>query len=107
MVVAIDPGVGQLGGGRDGQHLGHLADHRRGRGGELASAPSWLSPLTTVSKLVPSRSIWARRLDWLERVMPRTATIEAMPIAMPSPDSRARSLRDRRPSVPVGSRSAA
>jgi hypothetical protein len=34
VVVAVDVGGTQLGGGRHGQHVGHLADHRRGAGRE-------------------------------------------------------------------------
>src|SRR6266568_3471698 len=75
----------------------------------VGSSASWLWsdwPLVTVSRLVPSRSIWASRSAWLERVMPSTETIAAMPIAMPSADSPARSGRARRPTVPTGRRSA-
>ena len=73
--------------------------------GRICSLPWSLMPLVTMSRLVPSWSICASSADWLELVTPSTDTIEAMPIAMPSPDSSARIFRERRPSEPVGSRS--
>src|SRR5262250_1747941 len=57
--------------------------------------------------LVPSWFSWAKRLDWLERVMPRMPTIAPTPMAMPRPDRVARSRRLRSPSVPTLSRSPA
>src|ERR1700730_1311226 len=64
-----------------------------------------LCPLTTVRRLVPSRSICASRLASLERVMLRMATMAAMPIAIPSAERAARSRRECRLSVPSASTS--
>jgi hypothetical protein len=43
--------------------------------------------------LVPSWSISASSADWLDLVMPSTATSAAIPMAMPSADSSARPRR--------------
>jgi hypothetical protein len=65
--------------------------------GSLAVAPVKVCPLVTVSRLVPRRAIWFSSAAWEEAARPRTATIAATPIAMPSADSPARSLRVRSP----------
>jgi hypothetical protein len=59
--------------------------------GSLAVAPEKVCPLVTVSRLVPSRAISLSSAAWEEAARPRTATIAATPIAMPSADSAARS----------------
>ena len=61
--------------------------------GSSASCPSSVWPLVTVSRLVPSWSISASSADWLDLVMPSTATRAAMPMAIPSADRAARARR--------------
>src|SRR6266446_827049 len=63
--------------------------------GSSAVAPVRVCPLVTVSRLVPSAWILASSAAEEEAARPRTATIAATPIAMPSADSVARSLRVR------------
>jgi hypothetical protein len=65
--------------------------------GSSAAPPVKVCPLVTVSRLVPSWAISASSAAWEELARPRTATIAATPIAMPSADSPARSLRVRSP----------
>src|SRR5438270_728556 len=67
--------------------------------GSSAGAPVKLWPLLTVSRLVPSLLISARRPAWEEADRPSTATRAATPMAMPRADSPARSFRVRRPTV--------
>src|ERR1700691_6307126 len=64
-----------------------------------------LCPLVTVSRLVPSWLISASSAAWEEAARPRTATIAATPIAMPTADSAARSLRVRSPMLASRARS--
>ena len=64
-------------------------------------------PGETVSMLVPSRSRTARSDARLLSEIARTATIAAMPMAMPTAVSEDRSLRDARPrpairAIPIG-----
>jgi hypothetical protein len=54
---------------------------------------------------VPSCLISASSPAWEELARPRTATIAATPIAMPSADSAARSLRVRSPTLASPARS--
>ena len=69
--------------------------------GSTASSPRNDCPGATRSRFVPSRSSCASRSAFEDSEMPSTATIAAMPIAMPSADSAARSRRVRSPSEPV------
>ena len=73
--------------------------------GSSAVAPARVCPLVTVSRLVPSRAISFSSAAWEEAARPRTATIAATPIAMPSADSPARSLRVRSPMLARAARS--
>ncbi len=75
----------------------------RGRAvcGSLLSSPKKDSPAWSVRRFVPRRSIVASSSAWLEAEMPRTATIDAMPIATPSAESAARSRRVRSPMLPT------
>ena len=61
--------------------------------GSGASSPKIDCPGETVSRFVPSRSSDDRRSALLDSEIARTATIAAMPIAIPRPDSAARSAR--------------
>jgi len=65
-----------------------------------------LCPGWTVSRLVPSAAISAFSPAADEEDSPSTATIAATPIAMPSADRPARSLRVRRPTTASRARSA-
>jgi hypothetical protein len=69
--------------------------------GSSASPPVIVDPGETLSRLVPSaasvRSSSARE----DEEMPTTATIAAIPIAMPSADRKARIGRVRRPTAPT------
>ncbi len=65
--------------------------------GRTSVAPGTSWPGVTVSRLVPSWSIWASRLAWLEAETPTTATMAPMPMAMPRADRAARRRRARRP----------
>ena len=56
-----------------------------------------LCPASTVSRFVPSRSISASSPACDDADSPRIATIAAVPIAIPSADSAARSGRDAQP----------
>src|SRR5580704_12180930 len=67
--------------------------------GSSAFWPSRVCPLVTVSRLVPSWLISFSSAAEEEAARLRTATIAATPIAMPSADSAARSLRVRSPTV--------
>ena len=69
-------------------------------------SPPRVCPLATVSRLVPSLSISASSPAWEEAESPRTATIAATPMAMPSADRAARSLRVRSPTLDSRARSA-
>ena len=69
--------------------------------------PVRLCPASTVSRFVPSRSISASSPACEEEDSPRTATIAAVPIAIPSADSAARSGRARSPTLATRSPSAA
>src|SRR5262245_37700262 len=73
--------------------------------GNSAASPKSVCPLVTVRRLVPSRSISASRPAWEEEERPRTATIAATPIAIPSADSAARMRRVRRPTLATRARS--
>jgi hypothetical protein len=74
--------------------------------GSSASSPRNDWPGATRSRLVPSRSSCASRSAFDESEMPRTATIAAIPIAMPRAERAARSRRVRRPIEPDRSTSA-
>jgi hypothetical protein len=65
--------------------------------GSSAFSPVRLCPGVTVSRLVPSRSSSASSCALLDWEMPSTATMAAMPMAIPRADSAARSRRVRRP----------
>src|SRR4029453_8231209 len=65
--------------------------------GSCAGAPVRLCPASTVSRFVPSRLISAISPACEEEDSPRTPTIAAVPIAIPSEDSAARSGRARSP----------
>jgi hypothetical protein len=65
--------------------------------GRVASSPKKLSPGATVSRFVPSRSRRSSKFVFEDCEMPSTATIEAIPIAMPSAESAARRRRVRSP----------
>src|SRR5215212_1731219 len=69
--------------------------------GRIASSPPKVWPGDTWSRLVPSRSSAASRSALLDSETPRTATIEAIPIATPRADSAARSRRERSPDAPT------
>ncbi len=73
--------------------------------GSASLAPRNVCPGVTVSRLVPSRSIVASRLAWLEAETPTTATIAPIPIAIPSAESAARSFRVRSPCTATDSSS--
>ena len=66
-------------------------------GASTALLPRKSVPGETVSRFVPSASISAIRFACAEEETPTTATIAPMPIAIPSAESAARSLRVRRP----------
>ena len=74
--------------------------------GRTSLLPVKVVPGVTVSRFVPSASIVASRLAWLEADTPTTATIAPIPIAIPSADSAARSRRVRSPcsATPISSR---
>ena len=74
--------------------------------GSSAVPPVKVCPLVTVSRLVPRPAISASSAAWEEAARPSTATIAATPIAMPSADSPARSLRVRSPTLASPARSA-
>ena len=65
--------------------------------GSLALSPSSVWPASTVRRLVPRASSSARRLVRLEAEIPRTATMAAIPRAIPAADRIDRSRRARRP----------
>ena len=65
--------------------------------GSSAVSPPRVCPLATVSRLVPSLLISFSSPAWEEDDSPSTATIAATPMAMPSADRAARSLRVRMP----------
>ena len=67
--------------------------------GSLAGWPNSVWPLVTVSRFVPSRSISASRPACDEDDRPSTATMAAIPIAMPSAESTARIRRVRNPTL--------
>src|SRR5262245_46838206 len=73
--------------------------------GNSALLPKNVCPAVTVSRLVPSLSISASSPAWDEEERPRTATIAATPIAIPSADSAARMRRVRRPTLATRARS--
>jgi len=73
--------------------------------GSSAVWPKKLWPFVTVRRFVPSLSISARRPAFEEAESPRTATIAATPIAIPSADSAARRRRVRRPTADTRTRS--
>ena len=73
--------------------------------GSSAFWPVKVCPLVTVSRLVPSCWISASSAAEEEAARPSTATIAATPIAMPSAESPARSLRVRSPTAASPARS--
>ena len=73
--------------------------------GSRAVPPVNVCPSWTVSRLVPSLAISASSPAWEEADRPSTATIAATPIAIPSADRLARSLRVRRPTLASRARS--
>src|SRR5215207_1195854 len=75
--------------------------------GSSASSPRKVWPGPTVSRFVPSRSSVASRSALLDSEMPRTATIDAIPMAIPSAESPARRRRDLSPIAPTRSASLA
>ena len=74
--------------------------------GSSAVWPVRVCPLATVSRLVPSRLISSSSPACEEEDSPRTATMAATPMAMPSADRAARSVRVRRPTTDRRARSA-
>src|SRR5258707_1852106 len=74
--------------------------------GSSAVPPNGFLPLATVSRLVPSLLISASSPADDDADRPSTATMAATPIAIPSADSPARSLRVRRPTPARRARSA-
>jgi hypothetical protein len=62
-------------------------------------------PVVTSRRLVPSVLISVSRPAWLEDEMPRTATIAATPIAIPSAESAERNRRVRTPMLASRARS--
>ena len=71
--------------------------------GNVASSPKIDWPGETVSRLVPRRSSDERRSALLDSEIASTATMAAIPIAMPSADRAALSLRAERPTAPTRS----
>ena len=67
--------------------------------GSSAVPPVRVWPFSTTSRLVPSEEISFKSPAEAEEESPRTATMAATPMAMPSADSPARSLRVRNPTV--------
>src|SRR5258708_7145423 len=76
-----------------------------GAAGSSAGCPVRVWPGVTVSTLVPSWSIWASSPASDDADNPSTATIAATPMAMPSADKLARSLRVRNPTLATRARS--
>ena len=77
-------------------------------GAALGSSAVWperVWPFWTTSRLVPSAEISLSRPAEADDDRPRTATMAATPMAMPSADSPARSLRVRNPTVARRARS--
>ena len=105
---AVGPQHGgvDVGGRRHDLDRADLLDHRRRRGREVG-ASCHANPVLdcTTSRLVPRRSSSESRSARDESEMPSTATIAAMPMAMPRPESAARSRRVRRPMLPTRRRS--
>ena len=85
---------------------GQAPDHRGRLGRQFGGLAEQIWPLVTASRLVPSRLISASRPAEEEADRPSTATIEATPIAIPSADSAARSLRAASPTLASRARSA-
>jgi hypothetical protein len=65
--------------------------------GNVAFSPNSVSPGATVSRLVPSEFSSRSNLARLEVEVPTTATIAAIPIAIPSAERATRSGRARSP----------
>ena len=63
----------------------------RGASGSSAVPPNRVCPVVTVSRLVPSLSISERSPAWEEDDRPKTATMAATPMAIPSAESPATS----------------
>ena len=78
----------------------------RAESGSVVASPKAVCPGATRSMSVPSPSSWARTSARLDAEIPTTATIAAIPIAMPSDVSAVRDLLARRPIVPTRARSA-
>ena len=79
----------------------------RADSGSVVESPNAVRPGATRSRSVPRASSWARTSARLDAEMPTTATIAAMPMAMPSAVSIVRDRRARSPMVPTRNRSAA
>jgi hypothetical protein len=77
----------------------------RASSGSVVSSPNADWPGAARSMPVPSESISANRSALLDDEMPTTATIAAMPMAMPSAVRLVRSRRLRSPIVPARSTS--
>ena len=73
--------------------------------GSVASSPNIVWPGATVSRFEPIRSSSASKVARLDSAMPRTATIAAIPIAIPSAVSPERSRRAPRPRPAIRPRS--
>lgn len=69
--------------------------------GSFTSCPRASLPASAVSRLVPRRSSRSIRSARLEVDSPTTATIVAMPIAIPRADRTTRARRARRPTAPT------
>ena len=77
----------------------------RADSGSVVDSPNRVWPGATRSMSVPRASSSASRSARLDAEIPTTATIAAMPMAIPSAVSAVRSGRDRSPIVPTRSRS--
>ena len=88
-------------GRRDRLDRADPADHRARLVGQRRRLAEDRLPGETVSRFVPSRSSDDRRSALLDSEIASTATIAAIPIAIPRPESAARSLRAERPTAPT------
>jgi len=79
----------------------------RADSGSVVDSPNAVRPGATRSMSVPSESSSARRSARLDDEIPTTATIAAIPIAIPSAVRVVRNRRDRSPMVPTRNRSLA
>ena len=104
LVGAVHGGVG-VAGGRHPLHRPDPAHHARRLLGQLGLGPEEGLARGDPEQVGAERSSWASRSARLDAEMPTTATIAAMPMAMPSADRAARSRRVRSPVPAAASRS--